>query len=168
MIAYTEYAGCALTAHIPVKFGTAHGRSRPDVGSAKRIDAYGRKGVTPAPRVFGTSDKKMMTPTLLLGPKHNFHSLTICKLHQYLPNGSENKVLLSIDSSDVAYYQYPFAVTAARSKYGKPVCAVYTRPPTSSATALCTPLKSSMKTTFCCYPCKQLQPCKGNIRDLIS
>ena len=107
-----------------MNFGTAHVRSRPDVGSAKLIDAYGRQGVTPAPRLFGISDKKMMTPTVLLGPKHNFHSLTICRLHQYLPNGSENKVVLSIDSSAVAYYQYPVAVTAARSKYGKPVCAV--------------------------------------------
>ena len=39
---YTEYAGCAITAAIPVKFGTAHGRSRPEVGSTKCIDAYGR------------------------------------------------------------------------------------------------------------------------------
>ena len=43
---YTEYAGCALTAGIPVKFGAAHGRSRPEVGSTKRIDVYGRGGVS--------------------------------------------------------------------------------------------------------------------------
>ena len=30
---YTEYAGCAITTGIPVKFGTAHGRSRPEVGN---------------------------------------------------------------------------------------------------------------------------------------
>ena len=43
---YTKYAGCAITAAIPVKFGTAHGRSRPDVGSAKCIDAYGRNVIS--------------------------------------------------------------------------------------------------------------------------
>ena len=42
---YTEYAGLAVMAGIPVKFGTAHGRSRPQVGSAKHIDVYGRKGL---------------------------------------------------------------------------------------------------------------------------
>ena len=49
---YTEYAGCAITTTIPVKNGTAHGRSRPEVGSTKRIDVYGRKGVNPAPPIF--------------------------------------------------------------------------------------------------------------------
>ena len=38
---YTGHAGWAVTAGIPVKFGTAHGRSRPEVGSAKCIDLYG-------------------------------------------------------------------------------------------------------------------------------
>ena len=38
---YTEYAGWAVKAGIPVKFGTAHGRSRPEVGRAKCIDVYG-------------------------------------------------------------------------------------------------------------------------------
>ena len=37
----TEYAGWAVTAGIPVKFDTAHGRSRPEVGSTKCIDVYG-------------------------------------------------------------------------------------------------------------------------------
>ena len=55
-ILYTEYVGWAVTARIPVKFGTAHGRSRPEVGSTKRIGASGQKGVPPAPRIFGTSD----------------------------------------------------------------------------------------------------------------
>ena len=62
----TEYAGWAVTARIPVKFGTTHGKWRPDVGSTKRIDAYDRKGVTPAPRIFGTSDEEMMKTQLLL------------------------------------------------------------------------------------------------------
>ena len=80
---YTGYAGCAITTGIPVKFGTAHGRSRPEVGSAKCIEAYGRKGVTPAPRIFGTSYEKMMTLTVLLRSKHNFYSRTVCRLNQY-------------------------------------------------------------------------------------
>ena len=91
---YTAYAGWAFRARIPVKFGTAHGRWRLEGGSAKCIEAYGRNGVNPAPRIFGTSDEKMMTPTLFLGPKHNFYSLTVCRLDQYLPNGSENTALL--------------------------------------------------------------------------
>ena len=32
---YTGYAGWAVTAGIPVKFGTAHDRLRPEVGSTK-------------------------------------------------------------------------------------------------------------------------------------
>ena len=35
------YAGWAVTANLPVKYGTAHGRLRPEVGSTKRIDVYG-------------------------------------------------------------------------------------------------------------------------------
>ena len=75
---YTEYAGWAVTTGIPVKFATAHGRSRPEVGSMKCIDVYGRKGVTLAPRTFSTFGKNMMTPTVFLEPIHNFYSLTIC------------------------------------------------------------------------------------------
>ena len=58
-LSYTGYAGWYVTASIPVKFGTAHDGSRPEVGSTKRIDVYGRKGVTLAPRKFRylTSDK---------------------------------------------------------------------------------------------------------------
>ena len=67
---YTGYAGWHVTAGIPVKFGTAHGRSRPEVGSTKRIDANGEKGVPPAPRNFGTFEQKMITPTAcILGIK---------------------------------------------------------------------------------------------------
>ena len=39
-----------------MKFGTAQGRSRPEVSSAKCTDAYGRKGVAPFSRIFGTCD----------------------------------------------------------------------------------------------------------------
>ena len=42
--AYTAYAGWAVTVGIAVKFGNAHGRSKPDVGSMKCIGACGGKG----------------------------------------------------------------------------------------------------------------------------
>ena len=58
------------------------------------VSENGRKGVAPAPRIFDTSDQKLMTPTVFVGPKHNFYSLTVCRLDQYLPNGSENTALL--------------------------------------------------------------------------
>ena len=74
------YRGCrlAVMAGIPVKFGTAHGTSVWEVGGAKCIGAYGRKWVPPAPHIFGTSKQKIITPTDLLRPIHNFYSLTIC------------------------------------------------------------------------------------------
>ena len=78
-----------------MKFGTAHGTSRPEVGSTKCIGACGRKGVAPAPRISGTSDENIMTPTIILRPKHNLFSLTVCSLEQYLQNGSENNIFLS-------------------------------------------------------------------------
>ena len=80
---------------IAVNFGTAHGRWRPEVGSAKNIGACGRKGYAPAPPISGTSDDNIMTPTIFLRPKHNFFSLTVCSLEQYLQNCSENKIFLS-------------------------------------------------------------------------
>ena len=43
---YTGYAGWAVTTRIPVKFGTAHGRSRSEVGSMKYTDVYGSRGVS--------------------------------------------------------------------------------------------------------------------------
>ena len=43
------------TADIPVKFGTAHGESRPEVGSTKCIGACGEKGVPRVSRIFDTS-----------------------------------------------------------------------------------------------------------------
>ena len=92
--AYTGYAGWHVTAGIPVKFGTAHGRSRPEVGSTTRIDANGEKGVPPAPRNFGTFEQKMITPTVFLESKHNFYSLTVGRLLQYLPHSSAKSSLL--------------------------------------------------------------------------
>ena len=62
-------AGLAITAVIAVKLGTAHGQSRPEVGSTKRIDAYGRKGVRPAPRIFGTSGKRKYDPYCIFWTK---------------------------------------------------------------------------------------------------
>ena len=41
-----RYAGWIVTARIPVNFGTAHGRSRPEVGSTKRSGASDKKGVS--------------------------------------------------------------------------------------------------------------------------
>ena len=78
MNVYTGYAGWAVTAGIPVKFGTAHGRSGPEVSSAKCIGASGKIGVSPFSRIFGTSRPKMVTPTDFLKPIHDFYSLTIC------------------------------------------------------------------------------------------
>ena len=56
--------GLAVTAGIAMKFGTAHGRSRLGVGGAKCIGSYGRKGVPPAPHIFGTSKQKIPPPPL--------------------------------------------------------------------------------------------------------
>ena len=50
-----EYAGCCVTTGIPVKFGTAHGASRPVVGSTKCIEAYGSRGVSRPSLVIGNS-----------------------------------------------------------------------------------------------------------------
>ena len=69
--------GLAIMAGIAVKFGTTHGRSRPAVGGAKCIGSYGRKGVPPAPCIFGTCQQKMKTPTEFLRPIYNFYYLTI-------------------------------------------------------------------------------------------
>ena len=58
MLLYTGDAGLAVTAGIPVKFATAHGKSVLEVGGAKCIGAYGRNGVPLAPHIFGTSQQK--------------------------------------------------------------------------------------------------------------
>ena len=92
---YTGYAGCAITTGIPVNFDTAHGRSGPEVGSAKCIEAYGSEGVSRPSRILGKPEQNIISPTHVLRPKQNFYSLTICTLDQYLPNGSEKSGLLS-------------------------------------------------------------------------
>ena len=57
---YTEYAGLAVTADIGVKFGTAHGRLRPEDGSGFPIEAYGSRGVSQPSLVFGKMAKLSM------------------------------------------------------------------------------------------------------------
>ena len=94
-VKYSLYAGWAVTAAIPVKFGTAHGRSGPEVGSAKCIEAYGSGGVSRPSRILGKPEQNIISPTHVLRPKQNFYSLTICTLDQYLPNGSEKSGLIS-------------------------------------------------------------------------
>ena len=75
---YTEYAGLAVAACILVNFGTPHGKSLPEVGNGFRIDANGRKDVSPFSRIFGTSDQNIIPPTPYLRPIQNFFSLTVC------------------------------------------------------------------------------------------
>ena len=75
---YTAYAGWAVTAIIAVKFGTALGRWRPEIGSGFPIESYGSRGVSRPSLICGTSQQKMITPTELLRPINNFYSLTIC------------------------------------------------------------------------------------------
>ena len=75
MTAYTGYAGCAITAGIPVKFGTAHGRSRPEVGGAKCIDVYGSGGVSRPSLVLGNSEQNIIAIFDILRTIHNFYSL---------------------------------------------------------------------------------------------
>ena len=58
---YTEDVGWAVTAGIPMKFGTTHGRSRTGVGSTKRIELYGSGGVTRHFRLFGKSEQNIIT-----------------------------------------------------------------------------------------------------------
>ena len=92
---HTEYVGWAITAGIPVKFCTAHGRSRPEVDSTKRIDVYGSKGASQLSRIFGKSVQNVITSTDFLRPKHHFSLRTVCTLGQYLPNGNDINIFLS-------------------------------------------------------------------------
>ena len=78
----TVYVGCAITAVIAVKFGTAHGRSQPEVGSAKCIVA--KRGFPGSPEFSVLLTRKIILPTILLRRKLNFFSLTVCRLNQYL------------------------------------------------------------------------------------
>ena len=77
-VSYTEYAGCAITRDISVKFGTVHGRSRPEVGSAKRIDVYESGGVSRPSLVPGNYQQKIVAKTDLLRAIHDFYSITVC------------------------------------------------------------------------------------------
>ena len=61
--------GLHMRAGIPVKFGTAHGRSKLEVGSAKRIDANDKKGVYLFSRTFSTSEQKKYHPYWLSDAK---------------------------------------------------------------------------------------------------
>ena len=72
------YAGWAVTASIPVKFGTAHGRSRPEVGSAKCIEVYGSGGVSRPSLVLENSEQNIIAIFDILRTIHNFHSLSVC------------------------------------------------------------------------------------------
>ena len=72
----------------------AHGRSRPEVGSAKCIDVYGSGGVSWPSLVLGNSEQNIIDIFDILRTIHNFYSLTVCSWDQYLLNRSENKVLL--------------------------------------------------------------------------
>ena len=65
---YTVYAGCAVMAGIPMKFGTAQARSKPEVGSVKSIDVYGGGGVSRPSLSCDTSDQISMPPTIFLRP----------------------------------------------------------------------------------------------------
>ena len=82
-LSYTEDAGYAITTGIPMKFDTAHGTSRPEVGSMKRTDANGEKRVSLFSRIFGTSEQKNITPTGILRSKTKlFLALHVCRLEQ--------------------------------------------------------------------------------------
>ena len=77
-IKYTEYAGLAVRTGVLVKFGTTYGRSKPEVGSTKHIEAYDRKGVLPAPQILSTSDQNIIPPTAFLRPIQKMFLLTVC------------------------------------------------------------------------------------------
>ena len=75
---YTAYAVWAATAGIPVKFGTAQGRSRPAVGGAKCIDVYGSGGVSRPSLVLWNSEQNIIAIFDIVRTIHNFYSLTVC------------------------------------------------------------------------------------------
>ena len=70
--------GLAVTAGIPVKFGIAHGRLTPELGSAKCIDLYGSGGVSRPSLVLGNSEQNIIDICDILRTIHNFYSLTMC------------------------------------------------------------------------------------------
>ena len=90
------YRVCGLGRHgrySRKKICSAHGRSTPEVGSGFPIEAYGSRGVSRPSLVIGNSNQNISANTDLLSPKQNFYLLTVCRLDQYLLNGSENTVL---------------------------------------------------------------------------
>ena len=90
------YRVCGLRRHgrYSRNICSVHGRSTPEVGSRFPIEAYGSRGVSRPSLVIGYSNQNISANTDLLSPKQNFYSLTVCRLDQYLLNGSENTVLL--------------------------------------------------------------------------
>ena len=110
--------GLAVTAGIPVKFGTAHGRSTTEVGGAKCIDAYGSGGVSRSSLVLGNSEQNIIAIFDILRTIHNFYSLTIVTKQE------RKQSFAHIDFNAEPHYQVPFAMTVARSKYGKPASSV--------------------------------------------
>ena len=66
-----------------MKFGTAHGRSRPEVGSTKRIDVYGSGGVSWPYLVIDNSYHKITANTDTLGSIHNFYLLLVARTNIY-------------------------------------------------------------------------------------
>ena len=93
-IIYTEYAGWAVTLGTPVKFGTAHRRSRPEFARTKCIDVYGSGVILWPYLICGTYNQKSIPSMMFLRPKLNFVSLTVCTFMQYLQSGIENKIML--------------------------------------------------------------------------
>ena len=83
---YTEYAGWALTASIPVNFSNAHGKSWQEVGSTERI--WERRGY-PGPPNFSVVLTKILSPLLTCcGQNTTFSRLLFFRLHHNLPHSS--------------------------------------------------------------------------------
>ena len=62
-----------------MKFGTAHGRSRPEVGSVKHIDVYGSRGVFRRSLVIAKYDQEIIANADLLGASIIYRTV-ICLL----------------------------------------------------------------------------------------
>ena len=69
--------GLAVTVGNLVKFGTAHDRSTPEVGSVKCIGVYGSEGVSRPSLVLGNSEQNIIDIFDILRTIHNFYSLTM-------------------------------------------------------------------------------------------
>ena len=126
-LTYTEDVGCAITTTIPVKFDTAHGRSRPEVSSTKCIDVYGGSGVVspPSPRCGISNQKGISFDHDVVEAKTKL-CLAYCLYFKAIFTEWQRKQSFApIDYSAEPSYQFLSTVTAARSKFGKPVCAAY-------------------------------------------